>query len=799
MQKIPDRWRLVPKFTVRCSSLSVRNLQALDNKDLFAAIDESIRLQGELADTARQFLGYLRQNKGQLGATVELSKIARAAFSSAQLTVDMHSALSLKRLVNSQDFRTDSPASSLSKILDKLIVIDQQAMTLAEKSYRQLDDWLESVVGQERFRRSVHPHPFPLAGLSMLRTEPVSILRTQRLETRHKLSLLKLILRMIGRNDSTRALGKLISGRVGDVKTVAQSPSVDERYYILLDRNFVKRVLLRLKFAGARLNLQIDSVPHSIEFFQVVGTALVGKRRGNRFFEGLSAQLLRSYELALEYEATSDIESKRDTFGSLLSELLNIDHRLAAHVFFPHVVPVIIGRSLTRVERLLSLRWSQRSEGSGLVRGSALHSFLLFASQLVWTHFGTQEVWQKLTEDSLAAWLLGLDWLSGQVEISQEIAHGIEDALGLSLNLIESFSELATVRFAELAKSGANFPDAFQAAINYAVEGASVQGAENAQAVYNISDVMLSGTARDFESSNYGIVISDLNVRGSLVERPDELYFGEEVNSVCGILAEHLLTFFDGQKEIDLVYGGLVPSGITQLVIHSIKKALARNSGTLHVKSIRSLTETLRSCLLTAFYPVICRISRTGGQKPKGLWYLLDEEYRTAKNLLVGMQGDLRTVRLYDSYFFLHALARKDEILDRLLSKVPQVVRGSLRVSFRHHQCLTIDDALECFRPIDRKITPRRLVQSLLMVRSLKATHDLASYVYVKGVGKPVLISLDSLSCILLLKNLLKNWKRMGLRTVKISNMDPPPEKLWFHDADGPHTAELRVVMVRQR
>ena len=799
MQEMSKKWRLIPQFTVRCSSLSVENLLAFEDKALFALIDETLRLQGDFAETARQFLGRLRQHRRQLSGTGELSKIARSAFSPMPLTGDMHSILSLKTLVAAPDFQSEPQALRLSKILDELIAADQQAMSLAEKSYSQLEDRLVSVVSQERFRSSVYPHPFPLAGLSMLRTEPVSILKTQKLETRHKLSLLKLVLRMTGRNDSTRALGKLISGRVGDVTAVAQNLGQDERYYLLLDRNFVKRILFRLGFAGARLNLQVDSVPHSIEFFRVVGTALVGKYRGNRFFENLSAQLQRSYELGVEYEAASDIRIKRESFENLLSELLDIDHRLAAHASFPYVVPVIIGRILTGVERVLSKRWLQPSRGHGIARGGALHNLLLFVSQFAWNHFGTQEIWQKLTENSLAAWLLGLDWVSGHVEISREIAQEIENALGLSLNLIESFSELATLRFTELAKSGASFPEAFQAAISYAVEGASVQGARNAQAVYNVSDVMLSGTTQDFDCGNYGIVISDLNVRGHFVERPDELYYGEEEDSICGRLAKHLATFFDGQDDIDWVYGGLAPSGITQLVIHSVKKALARNGKTLHVKSIRSFTETMRACLAAALYPAVCRIPRIGRQKAKGLWYLLDEEYLSAKNLFAGMRSDLRTVRFYDSYFFLHALARKDEILDGLLSKITHEGGIFPRVRFRRHHSFPIDDVLTCFRPIDRKVTPQRLVQSLLMVRALKTTHGLDAYVYVKGLGKPVLISLNSFSCILLLKNLLTNWKKIGLKTVKISNMDPPPEKLWLHDTDGLHTAELRVVMIRQR
>ena len=428
-----------------------------------------------------------------------------------------------------------------------------------------------------------------------------------------------------------------------------------------------------------------------------------------------------------------------------------------------------------------------------------MRNLALSVYQFMWNHFGTEEVWQELTENALVEWLFGMSWLSGRVEVSSDIAENIENALGLALHLIESFSELATSRFAELTRSGESFPKAFQAAISYGLERASVQGARNPQAVYNVSDVMLSGTPQDFHTGNYEIVISDLNVRGGLLERPDVLYPGEEDESICSRLAKHLVTFFEEQNDIDWVYGGLAPSGTTQLVLHAISKAIVRNGKIIHVKSVRSFAETVRTCLAMALCSRICLVSRTGKKKSEGLWHLLDEEYQAPSNLLVGMHGDLRTVRFYDAYFFLHALAKKDEILDGLLSKMRHQDRGCPRIRFRNHRSLPIDDALACFRSIDKKMAPQRLVQSLLMVRTLKTTHKLGSYVYVRGIGKPVLVSLDSLPCVLLLKNLLTSWKRLGLRSVKISNMDPPAEKLWFHDADGPHTAELRVVMVRQR
>lgn len=799
VQEIPKKWQLIPQFAVRCSSLSVGNLLTLENKELFSAVDEILRLQGDFARTAKQILRQPDQHTPQLSGG-KYRKIARSAFSPLSLTGDAHFVLSLKRLLDAPSFQSDPELSRLSKILDELIATSQRATILAEKCYRQMENQLETVASQDKFNRSIHPHPFSLAGVSTLRTDPVSILKAQRLETTHRLfhsslPLLKLVLRMIGRNDSTRALGKLISGRVGDVGGVALSLAQGEHYYLLLDRNFVQRILLRLRFAGARLDLRVDSVPHSIEFFRVVGTDLARKCTGNRFFEDLSAHFLRSYELGVEYEIATDLQIRRDTFESLLAELLNIDSSLAAHTFFPYAV---FRRILIKVQRILSKRRSQPSAWHGTER-AGLHSLTLFVYQFLWNHFGTEEIWQELTENALVEWLFGMSWLSGHVEISSDIAQNIENALGLTLNLIESFSELAASRFAELTKSGASFAKVFQTAISYGMEGASVQGARNPQAVYNVSDVMLSGTTEDFGTGDYGIVISDLNVRGGLLERPDELYHGEKDESICSRLAKHLVTFFEEQNNIDWVYGGLAPSGTTQLVLHSTKKALARNGKILRVKSVRSFAETMRSCLAAVLYPGICRLSRTRRQRPEGLWYLLDEEYRAPGNLIVGMHGDLRSVRLYDAYFFLHALARKDEILDGLLSKIRHLAEECPRIRFRHHHCLPIDDVLACFRSIDRKIVPQGLVQSLLIVRTFKTTHELGPYVYVKGLGKPVLISLDSLACILLLKNLLTSWKRLGLRTVKISNMDPPVEKLWLRDTDGPHTAELRVVMVRQR
>lgn len=799
MQEMSTKWRLIPQFTVRCSSLSVENLLTFENKELFAEIDEILRLHADFVEIARQILRQPHKYEPQLRRG-KYRKMVRSAFSPLLLTGDRHFALSVKRLLSAPEFQGDRELSRLSETLDELIASRDRATFLAEKSYSQLQDQIETVASQDKFCGSVHPHPFRLAGLSTLRADPVSILKAQRLETTHRLfhsslPLLKLILRMIGRNDSTRALGKLISGIVGDTRGIQLSLGKDERYYILLDRNFVQRILLRLKFSGARLSLQVDSVPHSVELFSVVGTALIRRWPGKRFFEDLSAQFLRSYTLGAHYEIATDLQDRRDTFADLLTELLNLDSKLAANALFPYT---LLRWILIKIQRIASKHWSQPPAGHQTSRGG-LHNFLLVLHQLMWNHFGTEEVWQKLTENSLAEWLFGMSWLSGQVEISHEVAQDIENALGLSLNLIESFSELATSRFAELTKSGASFPEAFQAAIRYGIEEANVQGARNAQAVYNVSDVMLSGTNQDFDNGNYEIVISDLNVRGGLLERPDELYRGEEDESICGTLARHLVIFFDEQDDIDWVYGGLAPSGTTQLVLHSIKKALARNGKILRVKSVRSFGETMRSCLAGVLYLGICWISKTCGQKPKGLWHLLDEEYRVPENLIVGMNDDLHTVRLYDAYFFLHALARKDEILDGLLSKIKHVGEECQRIRFRHHHGLPIDDALTCFRSIDRKITPQRLVQSLLMVRTLQNRHKLGSYVYVKGLGKPVLISLNSLSCILLLKNLLANWKRLDLRTVKISNMDPPAEKLWLHDTDGPHTAELRVVMIRQR
>jgi hypothetical protein len=343
-----------------------------------------------------------------------------------------------------------------------------------------------------------------------------------------------------------------------------------------------------------------------------------------------------------------------------------------------------------------------------------------------------------------------------------------------------------------------SFKRAFDGAIQYGLANASPEGARIPQAIYNVSDIMLAATPQDLVDGNYEIVVADLNVRGWLVGRADMLCRDQKQDSICGAIGENIAAFFRDRDCIDWVYGGLRPSGINQLVMHFLSRSLARNSKILRVRSIHSFGETFRRILRMIAFAAICRMPRLGKREAEGLWYLLDEEYMSpSETLLSGLNRDL-SLRFYDSYFFLYALACKDAILERLLSKIHLVGKGRPRIRFRHHHRVAIEEVLRCFEPISSRITPSLIVRSLLTVRAFKLKHNLSSHIYVKGFGKPILISLDSLPCVLLLRKLLTKWDAMGLTTIRISNMDPPNERLWLRDTDGPHTSEFRVLMIRQ-